>query len=394
MRPNIQTKLIIAFLAIIVTFLTVVGLVAMYNRHIVLNTTQRVKALWEKTKDISRLQIALSEILMPINDYIITGKRKYISDYKLCSKNLEKYLDALKDTTNITITADESEILKEVCSSWHHIKKISHKIFMIRNPVGNREAARLMEEMDYIWGFPIIRKLEKWHELSDQEYSEALNILKMRSRKAWNVMFLSTVILAACSITFTLIFSRRFVRIIDEGTKELQVMMEKFRESEEHFRLLTETASDAIIGMEAPGIVNFWNKKAEEMFGYPASEAMGKDMHSLIVPERYREKAIQGLRLFFQTGTGHIVGKTVGLFALRRGDAEFPVELSVSAMKMRGKWQAVGIIRDITERKKMEENLKQRLDDLEQFRKVTIKREIRMRELKDRMEELEREVKK
>ena len=96
-------------------------------------------------------------------------------------------------------------------------------------------------------------------------------------------------------------------------------MMEKFRESEEHFRLLTETASDAIIGMEAPGIVNFWNKKAEEMFGYPASEAMGKDMHSPIVPERYREKAIQGLRLFFQTGTGHIVGKTVGLFALRRG---------------------------------------------------------------------------
>ena len=154
--------------------------------------------------------------------------------------------------------------------------------------------------------------------------------------------FLSTVILAACSITFTLIFSRRFVRIIDEGTKELQVMMEKFRESEEHFRLLTETASDAIIGMEAPGIVNFWNKKAEEMFGYPASEAMGKDMHSLIVPERYREKAIQGLRLFFQTGTGHIVGKTVGLFALRRGDAEFPVELSVSAMKMRGKMAGGG----------------------------------------------------
>lgn len=171
-------------------------------------------------------------------------------------------------------------------------------------------------------------------------------------------------------------------------------MMEKFRESEEHFRLLTETASDAIIGMEAHGIVNFWNKKAEEMFGYTASEAMGKDMHSLIVPERYREKAIQGLRVFFQTGTGPIVGKTVGLFALRRGDAEFPVELSVSAMKMRGKWQAVGIIRDITERMQAEEKLKQRLDELEQFRKVTIQREIRMRELKDRVEELEKEIKK
>ena len=66
-----------------------------------------------------------------------------------------------------------------------------------------------------------------------------------------------------------------------------------------------------------------------------------------------------------------------GFLPCAGGDAEFPVELSVSAMKMRGKWQAVGIIRDITERKKMEENLKQRLDDLEQFRKVTIKREIR-----------------
>ncbi len=171
-----------------------------------------------------------------------------------------------------------------------------------------------------------------------------------------------------------------------EEKEILKQTEETLKENEEKFRTITETATDAIICLKSPGVINLWNKKAEEMFGYPAAEALGRDMHALIVPERYHEKAREGLTAFFQAGTGAVVGKTIELYALRRDGAEFPIELSISPMQIRGEWQATGIVRDITERKQSEEKLKQQVEELERFKKATIQREIRMKELRDKLE--------
>ena len=162
--------------------------------------------------------------------------------------------------------------------------------------------------------------------------------------------------------------------------------------SEERFRTITNTAGDAIICLEAPGNINLWNKKAEEMFGYTADEVMGRDMHDLIVPEKYREKAREGLKGFFQTGAGPVVGKTVELTALRKDGTEFPIALSISAMKIQEEWQTTGIIRDITERKKAEDKIKEQLDLLKRFEKVAIDREFRIKELRDENDLLKKRI--
>ncbi len=162
-------------------------------------------------------------------------------------------------------------------------------------------------------------------------------------------------------------------------------------ESEERFRTIIASAKDAIICLKAPDDIYLWNKKAEEMFGYPAAEVLGRDMHALIVPERYHEKAYEGLRNFFQTGAGAVVGKTLELYARRRDGAEFPIELSISPMQIQGEWHATGIIRDITERKLSEEKLKQQVEELERFKKATIQREIRMKELRDKLGKFEKQ---
>ncbi len=147
-----------------------------------------------------------------------------------------------------------------------------------------------------------------------------------------------------------------------EEIRERKRAEEAVWDSEERLRIVAESAGDAIICIEAPEVITLWNKKASEMFGYTVDEAIGKAMHTLIVPERYREKACLGLKTFFQTGGGTLIGKTPEICALRRDGSEFPAEITISAMQIKGKWTAVGIVRDITERKTNIQKLRKTLN--------------------------------
>ena len=162
----------------------------------------------------------------------------------------------------------------------------------------------------------------------------------------------------------------------------------KLRESIEIFRSIAEYAKDAIIMIDDDGSVIFWNKMAEKMFGYRAEEVIGKDVHLLCAPEKYHRDYIEGFKTFKSSGKGKIVGKTVEMTALRKNGEEFPVELSVGAFKIKARWHAVAVVRDISERKRMEKEIEEKLKELEKFYKIAIDRELRMIELKREINEL------
>ena len=125
-------------------------------------------------------------------------------------------------------------------------------------------------------------------------------------------------------------------------------------ESEEKFRNISESAQDAIIMMGADQCISFWNAAAERIFDYTATEIIGKELHALIVPAAAHAKFTQAFPHFQSTGDGPIIGKVVEVTALRKGGEEFPVELSISPTQLNGQWHAIGIVRDITERKQAE----------------------------------------
>ncbi len=143
--------------------------------------------------------------------------------------------------------------------------------------------------------------------------------------------------------------------------------------SEERFRLVANSATDAIISGDSEGRIIFWNRAAEMIFGYSAEEAVGKSI-TLIIPERFREKHKNGMNRVVTTGKTKIIGKTVELTAIRRGGDEFPVELSLSRWRTAEGVFFTGIIRDITERRRIEEELRRANNrmrsDLEVARKV------------------------
>ncbi|MFA6311566.1 MAG: ATP-binding protein [Sterolibacterium sp.] len=129
-------------------------------------------------------------------------------------------------------------------------------------------------------------------------------------------------------------------------------------------RIATDVANDPIIMIDNDGRISLWNRAAERVFGYTADEAMGRDMHALISPERYREVSERAFRHFQTTGEGAALGKKLELAGIRKGGAEFPLELSLSAEMFQGKWVAVATVRDITQRKLAEQQVQAQNADL------------------------------
>ncbi|HDM67115.1 MAG TPA: PAS domain S-box protein, partial [Thermoplasmatales archaeon] len=160
-------------------------------------------------------------------------------------------------------------------------------------------------------------------------------------------------------------------------------------------RVIGESARDAIIMLDYNGNICYWNKAAEEMFGYKEEEVIGRNLYGLITPNSLGEKHVEAFSRFQETGKlTTLAGRTLEVPAKKRDGTEFIMEMSLSAAKIGGKWHAIGIIRDITDRKQMEKKLKEKIDELERYKKLTVGRELRMIELKQRIKELEEEIRK
>ncbi|HHH80083.1 MAG TPA: PAS domain S-box protein, partial [Thermoplasmatales archaeon] len=181
--------------------------------------------------------------------------------------------------------------------------------------------------------------------------------------------------------------------MISDVTEQKQ-FEEKLRENEEKFRAISTSAYDAIIMIDDSGNVTYWNKAAEKMFGYKEEEIIGKDLHMVLAPPKFHEAHKKAFKKFRETGRGAAVGKSMELSALCKDGTEFPVELSLSSVKIDGRWHAIGIVRDITERKRAEVELKEAYDKIETLLNAAadgiriVNRDFKVTALNDTMAEL------
>jgi PAS domain S-box-containing protein len=157
-------------------------------------------------------------------------------------------------------------------------------------------------------------------------------------------------------------FSLDFIEFFEEigstiGIAFRRMQSEKrIRKSEENYRSVTQTANDAIISTNNKGIILDWNNGAEKIFGYKVDEILGKKL-DFIIPSSYLDLHNIEIQHLTQDGGMNILGNTVELYGLHKNGVEFPIELSLAEWDTSDGKFFSGIIRDISLRKAIEQQI-------------------------------------
>jgi diguanylate cyclase (GGDEF)-like protein/PAS domain S-box-containing protein len=152
--------------------------------------------------------------------------------------------------------------------------------------------------------------------------------------------------------------NRPYLLAVGTDVTEERAAATRLRASEERFRAVSDVAMDAILMHDAETRITLWNPAAERMFGYSADEAVGRHVFEFLTPERAREKALAGIKRLFEAGGAGILARAVELPALRKDGVEIPIELSAASFLLGSDRQVISIVRDITDRKQAEEQMR------------------------------------
>jgi PAS domain S-box-containing protein len=119
-----------------------------------------------------------------------------------------------------------------------------------------------------------------------------------------------------------------------------------------------DSALDCIVTIDHEGCITEFNPVAEHTFGYRRGEVLGKHLADAIIPPSFREKHRQGFARYLATGEARVLGKRMEMTAVRADGSEFPVELAITRIPLEGPPSFTGYLRDITERKRAEQELR------------------------------------
>ena len=155
-----------------------------------------------------------------------------------------------------------------------------------------------------------------------------------------------------------------------QDISERKAAEEALRESEARKGAILDTAMDAILTIDHQGKVLEFNPAAERLFGFQREEVIGKNILDEIVPPEGRDAIRQGLESYLHTGVNPLKGGHVEMAALRKNGMRIPVEFAVSRIRIAGVPAFTAYIRDLTDRKKAEEALRQREEQVRHGQKM------------------------
>src|ERR1700689_3438452 len=131
----------------------------------------------------------------------------------------------------------------------------------------------------------------------------------------------------------------------------------ELKRSEVRKAAIVDSALDCIVTIDHQGCITEFNPAAEHTFGHRRDEVLGKHLADVIIPPSLREKHQQGFARYLATGEAQVLGKRIEMTAVRADGSEFPAELAIARIPLEGPPSFTGYLRDITERKRAEQEL-------------------------------------
>lgn len=174
-----------------------------------------------------------------------------------------------------------------------------------------------------------------------------------------NGLGISAVGLAFLYVIIEILASRQQIlddhNILAAEVARREVAENNLLERVELLRSINTSVLDAIIMMDDAGHVKYWNPAAERILGFSAEEMEGKPLHEILLPESQSHAYACNRSAWQRAGDDSLVGKTTPLKAVTKGGVKIDVELSVSSMMLGGESRIVAILRDVTQRKRAEQ---------------------------------------
>ncbi|MBI3662324.1 MAG: PAS domain S-box protein [Acidobacteria bacterium] len=150
------------------------------------------------------------------------------------------------------------------------------------------------------------------------------------------------------------------VRDVSERKRTEQAL----KDSEALFRGLLESAADAVVIVDRSGSITFVNPKTEEIFGYTREELLGQSI-DVLVPERFRERHNREHTAYISAPQPRPMCTALSLCGRRKDGSEFPADISLGPLEIGDDFVVLSIVRDVTERKKAEEEIRKQNEELE-----------------------------
>jgi PAS domain S-box-containing protein len=163
----------------------------------------------------------------------------------------------------------------------------------------------------------------------------------------WHIVAVALMVLALL-LLFTYLLNRKIKQEVKKQTN-----LQKYLQN------LTNNTFDAITTIDHSGRVLTWNKACERIFGYSYEEIKGKNLHQTLMPSELMEQHLRGFLYFKKSGKGPLVGKVLEVEGLDKKGVRIPIEISVNAISYEDKWHALGIIRDLRDRKHLESQVQE-----------------------------------
>lgn len=433
MSFNIRKKMLVALLAVILPSMAVTVLIAVYNQTAYYKSRKKVELTSAEMVKVSGSEHAIERALMPGNDYIITGDKRYVDEFRKESEEVDGLLNDLelalstKGEKNAREVNEEKEILGEVRISWKNMKELSRRIFALPEPVGSAVAKGLMEEMDYKWGRPASNRLARWHDMEMNVFQEAVKGIGAAWMRSWFLIGAAFITFTAGGIFFASFYSKRFVRPI----RELHNGADRIAGDDLDYRVKIRTGDEI---EQLAGRFNIMGEKLKRSYSVLEEKVRERtkelkcekdkliSVFNAMVDGVYivnRDYDIEYVNPVLEKEFGPYSGrKCYEYFHDRTGVCPWcPSPEVLKGRTVRWEWHSqknnrtydlidtpvrnpdgsvskLEIFRDITEKRQAEEKLKARLNELERFRTATIGREFRMKELRDEIQTLKEKIEK